>query len=67
MSVDVKVMHLHPDWTKTWSTWTIIFSDSLKFKTSFHLNLGGTMHCFFVGLMNGISCTNLVSIQADSW
>ena len=42
--LQIKDCSLHRDWTKTWSTWTILFfSDSLKFKKSFHLNL---MNCF---------------------
>ena len=39
-----------PGGQKTWSPWAILVSDWLKFKKS-SLKLGGTMNCYFVGMM----------------
>ena len=39
-------------------TWAILVSDWLTPKQSFPLKLGGTMNCFFVGMMYERSCTN---------
>jgi len=46
-----------PSGQKTWSTWAILVSDWLKFSKSSPLKLGGTMNCYFVGMMYGRSCT----------
>jgi hypothetical protein len=40
-----------------WLPWAILVSDWLKFKKSSPLKLGGTMNCYFVGMMYGKSCT----------
>ena len=50
--------HLWKD-KKTWSPWAILVSDWLKFKKS-SLKLGGTMNCYFLGIMYGISCTKFL-------
>ena len=51
-----KVSSFPPDWIKTWSPRAILVSQWLRFLKS-SLKLGGTMNCYFVGMMYGISCT----------
>ena len=51
-----KISSFHPDWTKTWSPRAILVSQWLGFLKSSPLKLGGTMNCYFVGMMYGISC-----------
>jgi hypothetical protein len=41
----IGLLHNFPIGQKTWSSWTILVSDWLKFKTSSPLKLGGTMNC----------------------
>ena len=52
-----KISSFHADWTKKWSPWASLDSDWLIFKKSSSLKLGGTMNCYFVGMMYGRSCT----------
>jgi hypothetical protein len=50
----VKIAHFIPIGLKTWSSLAILVSDWLKFeKKSSPLKLGGTMNCFFVGMIYG--------------
>ena len=59
------IFSFHPDWTKTWSPWAILISDWLKLKKSSPLKLGGTMNCYFVGMMYGRFCSKFPIFCAD--
>ena len=52
-----KISSFHHDWTKTWSLWQFLFLIGLNLKKSSPQKLGGTMNCYFVGIMYGRSCT----------
>ena len=52
-----KISSFHCDPTKTWMPWAIFVSDWQGGKS---LNLGGTMNCYFVGMMFGRSCTKFI-------
>jgi hypothetical protein len=53
----IKIAHFILIGQKTWLPWAILVSDWLKHKKSSPLKLGGTINCYFVGIMYGRSCT----------
>ena len=49
-------LSLHSGWTIKHG-WDGLFLFLMKFKKFAHLKQGGTMNCYFLGMMYGRSCT----------
>jgi hypothetical protein len=63
----IKIAHFILIGQKTWSPWAILVSDWLKHKKSSPLKLGGTINCYFVGIMYGRSCTKFPYFMPSDW
>ena len=55
----IRFSRIIPILPQEWSSWSILLSDWLKFKKNSLLKVGGTMNCYFVGIMYGRSCAKL--------